>query len=169
MSNQNIRLDASVPAGLCVAMYKGTRPGLRGLYNRGVRRVDRGPYSHTELIFTSGISAGASYMDGGFRRKQIEYSVAGNWDFLPIPDPTGELELSALIWANENDGKGYDLWGNVRFVFGLVREDADKVFCSEAVMAMLGFKETWRYGPNGMAPLLETMFKTTKKEIQPWL
>ena len=36
---------------MILAAYHGTRPGLPGLYNRAVRIVGRGPYSHAELVF----------------------------------------------------------------------------------------------------------------------
>ena len=49
------------------AFYKGTRPGLQGIYSRAVRAIDRGPYSHCELVFSDGLSASASYIDGGVR------------------------------------------------------------------------------------------------------
>ena len=146
--------------GLCVALYKGTRPGWLGLYNRAVRLLDRGPYSHCELVFSDGVSCGASYMDGGVRLKRIGYTTLGNWDFLPVPDPTGEREQQARGWAYGHKGKGYDLWGNVRFLSNLIRDDSDKWFCSEAIMAMLGFKEPYRYGPSGMVAVIAGMFGT---------
>ena len=49
------------------AFYKGTRPGWQGIYSRAVRVIDRGPYSHCELVFSDGLSASASYIDGGVR------------------------------------------------------------------------------------------------------
>ena len=33
-----------------IAFYKGTRPGIAGLYNRLGRLLDHGPYSHAELV-----------------------------------------------------------------------------------------------------------------------
>ena len=81
-------------------------------------------------------------------------------DFLPVPDPTGEREQQARGWAYGHEGKGYDLWGNVRFLTNLIRDDSDKWFCSEAIMAMLGFKEPYRYGPSGMVAVIAGMFGT---------
>ena len=49
------------------AFYQGTRPGLPGLYNRLVRWLDRGEFSHCELVFGDGMSASASFMDHGVR------------------------------------------------------------------------------------------------------
>lgn len=142
-----------------VALYKATRPGLEGIYSRAVRFIDRGPYSHCELVFSDGLSASASYIDGGVRFKHIEYNPA-HWDFIDIPDPTGALERRARAWFEFHDGDPYDLWGNVRFAIGFARDSEGAWFCSEATMAALGFSEAYRYGPSGMSALLQYHFKT---------
>ena len=132
------------------AFYKGTRPGWQGLYSRAARFIDRGPYSHCELIFSDGLSASASYIDKGVRMKRIDYDP-DHWDILDLP---GFDEAAARTWFGSRVGHGYDLLGNLRFVFGWVREDDGKWFCSEALMAALGFAEPWRFGPNGAAAAL---------------
>lgn len=43
------------------AFYRGTRPGLQGIYSRAVRWIDRGPYSHSELVFSDGLSASEGF------------------------------------------------------------------------------------------------------------
>ncbi len=139
---------------LKVSFYVGTHAGLPGVYNRGVRLVDRGPRSHCEMIFSDGKSASASWMDGGVRFKQIDYT-SGKWEFLDIPDPTGEIERKARQWFIDHEGAKYDLWGNVRFVVGLVKDDGSAYFCSEAIAAALGMTDSFRYGPNGLAVALE--------------
>lgn len=128
-----------------IAFYKGTRPGLQGLYSRLTRWVDRGPYSHCELIFRDGMSGSASFIDGGVRLKLIDYS-SDHWDFVDLPD---HLEDAARQWFNEHSGAGYDLLGNLRFIFFMARESKKDWFCNEAVAAALGFIEPWRHGPNG--------------------
>src|SRR3546814_7608950 len=40
-----------------------------GIYSRVTRLVDGGPYSHCELVFSDGLSASASFIDGGVRFK----------------------------------------------------------------------------------------------------
>lgn len=67
------------------AFYKATRPGWQGIYSRAVRVIDRGPYSHCELVFSDGMSGSASYIDGGVRLKRIDYDPA-HWDFVELPD-----------------------------------------------------------------------------------
>ena len=155
-----LNLHKSVPKGLSLALYKGTRDGLPGLYNRLGRFIDRGPYSHTELVFSNELSGSSSYLDGGVRIKQINYSNVGNWDFLPIPDPTGVLESTAWTWYIANKGSKYDILGNLRFATNLARDSHNKWFCSESNLAALGFPESFRYGPSGAASLLEHVYNS---------
>lgn len=144
-----------------VALYKGTRPGLQGIYNRLTRWIDRGKYSHCELVFSDGVSASASYIDGGVRFKVIDYNPE-NWDFIEIPK---YLEGRARWWFREHNGDPYDVLGNLRFAIGFARDSEGAWFCSEAVMEALGFIEPYRYGPNGMAAVLNRFFpKPTPQE-----
>ena len=136
-----------------LALYKSTRPGWQGFYSRLVRWLDGGPYSHCELVFSDGVSASASYLDSGVRFKIIDFKPA-HWDFIDVPDA---LEDSARDWFRSHVGQPYDLWGNVRFAFGFARESKGKWFCSEAVMAALGYSEAYRYGPSGMVDVLNKM------------
>lgn len=132
------------------AFYKGTRPGLPGIYNAVVRAWDSGPYSHCELIFSDGMSASASFADGGVRFKRIGYDP-NRWDFIELPD---HLEEAARNWFAMHDGKPYDIAGNFGFVWRPIRGRSGAFFCSEAVAAALGFPEAWRYSPNGLASAL---------------
>lgn len=127
---------------------------MAGIYNRLVRLIDRGPYSHCELIFSDGMAASASWMDGGVRFKEIDFDP-GHWDFIPLPF---EKEADARQWFVEHEGEPYDLPGNLRFLCGLVPESEDGWFCSEAKMAALGFTDPWRHGPNGTSAILWDMF-----------
>ena len=151
-------LDRSVPEGLCIALFKGTRPGLAGVVNRIGRRLDGGPYSHCEMVFSDGFSVSSSFSAGGVRRQLIKYRSVGFWDFLLIPDPAGEIETSAKIWFGNHMGCLYDIWGNVRFAFGVARHSEERWFCSEACMAALGFEEAFRYGPSGMVKVAQKVF-----------
>ena len=136
------------------AFYKATRPGWQGIYSRAVRWIDRGPYSHAELVFSDGLSASASWMDGGVRFKRIDYDPE-RWDFVTLPD---SLEPQARDWFERNAGAPYDLMGNVRFVLPWLSDSDKGWFCSEALGAALGWKEPWRYGPNGAAAMARTMY-----------
>lgn len=133
-----------------IAFYKGTRPGLAGLYNRLGRFFDHGPYSHCELVFNNGMSGSSSFMDGGTRIKYIGYT-SGDWDFVDIP---ARYEDAAWRWFVDYRGKKYDVMGNIQAAFGWVPHSQDKWFCSEAIAASLGLKESWRYKPNGLAAVI---------------
>jgi hypothetical protein len=133
---------------LRLALYKGTRPGLAGVYNRLVRWVDGGPYSHAELVFSDGTAWSASYMDGGVRAKRITFGP-DKWDLLPLP---GFDEAKARAWFDRHSGAGYDLAGNLKFVIGWWPHSGSRWFCTEAIAAALGLpgKPHW-YGPQKLA------------------
>lgn len=133
-----------------VALYKGTRPGVPGIYNRAVRAWERGPYSHCEMIFSDGLAASSSFEDGGVRFKDIQFDTE-RWDFIGLP---ADLERSARDWFKDHEGEGYNLMGNVNHIVGFIPGSKGKSFCSEAVAASLGVPEPWRYGPNALASIL---------------
>lgn len=136
------------------AFYKATRPGVQGIYSRAVRAIDHGPYSHCELIFSDGLAASASWTDGGVRFKRIEFKPE-HWDFHPLP---ADMESYARAWFERMAGAPYDLWGNARFVLPWITDGADGWFCSEALAAALRWQEPWRYGPNGAAAMVRTLY-----------
>lgn len=135
------------------AFYKGTRPGIAGIYNRLVRFWCQGPYSHCELIFSDGMAASASFADGGVRFKRIEFDPA-NWDIVDLP---GADEAAARAWFEQREGAAYDLIGNLRFVIAPLPDNDRRFFCSEAVLAALGFEHSWRFCPNGAHDIVNTM------------
>ncbi len=132
------------------AFYKSTRPGLAGIYSRGVRWWTRSPYSHCELIFSDGMAASASYMDGGVRFKRIDFDP-GHWDFVDLP---AHLEPAARTWFVAHAGQPYDLLGNLHFLLGPVSDDKGKWFCSESIAAALSITDPWRYDPGVLASAL---------------
>lgn len=140
---------------LIAAFYKATRPGWAGMYNRLVRWWERGQYSHVELIFSDGLAASSSYADGGVRFKRIDFHPE-NWDFVELP---ACLEPAARAWFEVNQGKRYDLLGNMRFFADFMQDDGSKWFCSEATAESIGMQESWRYGPNGLAAVLKFIYK----------
>jgi hypothetical protein len=134
-----------------VAFYKVNHTGIQGIYSRGVRLWTKTPYSHCELIFSDGMAASASFMDHGVRFKAIEFDPA-KWDFIDLPD---YLEAKARQWFKDHEGQPYDLLGNLHFVIGVVGDDKNKWFCSEAVAAALGIDKAWRYDPGDLYPILK--------------
>ena len=134
-----------------IALYKATRPGIYGLYNRAVRLVTRQPYSHCELIFSDGLSGSASYMDGGVRLKAIEYGAPEHWDFIELDDSYDEP--CAREWFEAHQGERYDMAGALHFLFGVARDNPHRWFCSEATAAALGVPQPAQWHPGTLALL----------------
>jgi hypothetical protein len=132
------------------AFYKGTRPGIAGLYNRLIRFWEPGDYSHVELIFSDGLSGSSSLIDGGVRLKPIDFDD-GKWDFIDLP---ASFEEKARQWFENHIGCKYDLLGQFHFVLSPVKGQNDKYWCNEAVLYALGAPAPWRYGPNATFDLL---------------
>jgi hypothetical protein len=130
-----------------VAFYCGTKKGLAGVYNRGVRWLDRSTFSHCELVFDNGESASSSFMDGGVRFKEIDYTGKSDWVLVPIHWANEDV---AREYFSANKEHKYDILGNVRFLFGFVRDSDSKLFCSEAVAGALGIANPWRLTPSAL-------------------
>lgn len=143
------------PGKFQIAAFKGTRPGIPGLYNRLGRHLDHGPYSHVELIFsTDGMSGSSSFMDRGVRIKYIGYTSVGNWDFFDVPMVH---EPEARQWFIAHNGEPYDLRGNINAGLGFIPHELDAWFCSESIAAALGLRDPWRYKPNGLIAVLKEL------------
>lgn len=125
------------------AFYKGVHPSFSGIYNILVKWWTQSPYSHCELIFNDGISASASFLDGGVRFKQIDYDPT-KWDMVNIPD---ELQEAAHAYFKLHEGEEYSIRGNLRFLFGFIKVSRKKKFCSWALGESLGVPEADRYYP----------------------
>lgn len=69
-----------------LASYTGTRPGFAGLFNRLCRWWLHGRYSHSELVFSDGVCASCSLLDGGVRLKAIALDPS-RWDVVDIEAP----------------------------------------------------------------------------------
>jgi hypothetical protein len=125
-----------------LACYKGTRPGLRGLFNVAVRWWLSGQYSHCEIVFSDGVCGSSSWMDGGVRLKVIDLDPA-RWDTFEI---NGD-EHAARRWFEEHAGQPYDLLGLLGFVWRRGTHQRSKWTCGEAAAASLGKPEPFRYDP----------------------
>ena len=132
------------------AFYKGTRPGLAGIYSRAVRWWTKSAYSHVELVLTTGRAWSSSFEDGGVRSKLIDFDPA-RWDLVDLPPA---LEHAAVAWFEAHRGAGYDLVGNLQFVISPIPHSRSRWFCSEAVAAALGIPDPWRYSPGTLASAL---------------
>lgn len=138
---------------LRAAFYKGTRPGVAGIYNRLVRWWTKSPYSHVELVVSTGRAWSASFEDGGVRSKLIDFDPA-KWDLFDLPP---HLEEQAVAWFTARRGAKYDLLGNLQFILAAIPHSRERWFCSEAVAAALGIPDPWRYDPSTLASAI-TLF-----------
>ena len=125
-----------------VAFYKG--PG--GLFDRVTRLWLMGKYSHCEIVLAykdgRAVCVSSSLPDGGVRVKDIALDP-GHWDVIEV---AGDLAY-ARQWMDEHAGQGYDVLGLVGFVARVLGHDKRRWLCSEAVAAMLGIPEPWRFDP----------------------
>jgi len=78
-----------------IASYVATRPGFQGLFNRIVRLVLWAPESHSELVFSDGMSFSCSFLDRGPRFKRIEFNPE-HWAITKVPDNYDEQTARAL-------------------------------------------------------------------------
>lgn len=130
-----------------IAFYKGRKR----FFNRLVCFWLRGPYSHCELIFDTdadGVSecVSSSFTDGGVRVKMMKLDPA-HWDIVTVPHVTPLMRARALDWLDMHEADGYDVLGLLGFVWRREKGWQSKWFCSEAVAAMLGYAEPWRFDP----------------------
>ena len=132
------------------AFYRGTRPGLAGIYNRLVRWWTRSEFSHVELVLSTGVAWSASFADGGVRSKRINFDTK-DWMLIDLPP---QLEHRAEAWFKAHLGAPYDLLGNLQFVLAPIKHSLRRLFCSEAVAEALGIPDPWRYDPGTLASAL---------------
>lgn len=132
------------------AFYKGRKPGIAGIFDVAVHHWEDGCYAHVELVFADGSSASSTFLDGGVRFTKpgdIDFT-ADDWDFIEL---VGFDEASARAWFEQHVGDKYDVWGDARFVCGLIHQRPHEEFCSEAVGAALELEDAWRFDPNALA------------------
>lgn len=138
-----------------LALLRAPLPGWRkSLAHKLGSALDHGPYSHGELIFSDRMT-GSSWMASGvqLRRMPAGHYEADRWDYFELPD---RLEERARQWFEDKAGTPYDMLGPARFAIGIVRQDADRWYCHEAIAESLGLATSWRctggwfvaYGPD---------------------
>jgi len=88
-------------------------------------------YTHTEVLFSDGISFSSSERDGGTRFKKIDYKKA-SWDYIEIPVSKAK-EKKVRDFCKSIEGLKYD-WIGVIFAQGLniFLDKPNCWFCSEA-------------------------------------
>ena len=125
-----------------LAFYKGRED----LYDRLISWWTRGPYSHVELVINDNYCMSSSPKDGGIRFKHIDLRP-DHWDLVELE---GYDPAYAYNWFKEHEGRKYDILGILGFVFGSLRQDKKRFFCTEAIGHALKMKEPWRLDPNAM-------------------
>jgi hypothetical protein len=143
-----------------VAFYVGkTR-----IFNRLVCWWLNGPISHGELVLSvvDGVAecASSSYMDGGVRVKKMVLNPE-HWVLVPVQGD----EAYARRWLREHKNDCYDTLG----LFGLIARRGpgalDKCWCTEAVAAMLGYDDPWRFDPMTLFVALVRVQTTNDRTI----
>lgn len=144
------------------AFYKGrTR-----LFNRLTSWWLRGAYSHCELILGVdhnglAVCASSSFLDGGVRVKHMQLDP-DHWDVIDVDGSTD----AAWLWLQQHHGQPYDLLGLAGFVARALGHDKARWLCSEAVAAMLGMPDAWRFDPCSLWAAL-TRRPTTDSNYNP--
>jgi hypothetical protein len=155
--------------------YKGNGPGLSGLVDRLIRFRLHGKYSHVEIMFepkdcvddylpdmkstpingalwcasSSGMDIIPKYSTkrqgkvGGVRFKRINPSPR-KWDIIDLPNKD---VVNAVKIFNKYEGHPYDYKLALGYLNFFLRENPDKLICSEVCAKALGFKDAWRYDP----------------------
>lgn len=132
-----------------LASYKSTQKGWQGIFNKGIRWLTKSQYSHTEICIGNPFELpvpciSSSGVDGGVRSKTMQISPE-KWDILPMPEVT-EKDIQDFLSQHKNTG--YDFVGAARFLLPFaLREHPKKWFCTEAVAAIAGYQDPWRFSP----------------------
>ena len=139
-----------------VAFYKGRKR----LFNWLTAWWLRGAYSHCELVLGTSpsgltICASSSFMDDGVRVKHMQLDPK-HWDLVDVDGSTDD----AWAWLLQHQGQKYDLLGLAGFVARVLGHDKARWVCSEAVAAMLGIPESWRFDPCSLWAALSRQMST---------
>ena len=125
-----------------LAFYKGTQKGLAGLYNRLARLWLRGKYTHYEVIFSDKMCASSAFTNNKIHFKKIHLDPY-KWDIIFVDVD----ERRVRDWFDARAGLKYDLFGAMGLVLRVFGGSRNRYFCSEALMASLGYRDSWRYDP----------------------
>ena len=153
-----------------LALYKGRRDGTGARVWAArftdwlTRKLTRGQYSHCEIAVA--LDGGqfecysSSIRDGGVRCKTMPLPAA-KWDLIELPDSSGSLKTNLAAVFAQTQGQRYDLPGALGVVFK-TRQRHDRWFCSEWCGQVLGLSEPWRFSPNDLAVIADSLTPTKK-------
>lgn len=130
-----------------VAFFQGpVQNKWRQLAHKIICAIDGGKYSHCEVIDAEGYCWGSSYIDGGVRRKLVNFNNE-RWKVLELE---GDLE-KVVAWFELHEGEKYDMFGLLGFVLPWRVSDRSRWFCSEAIAEALGIPLSWKVGLKELA------------------
>lgn len=128
---------------MLVAFYRGRRHAGSWLLAWWMRS----DYSHVELVLRPVLGAqpqrytcASAKLLEGVRVADIELPAA-DWEIVEVP---GTVDR-AYDWLIQHVGEGYDWLGLAGFVVRRVKGWLRLWWCSEAVAAMLGIPDPWRW------------------------
>ncbi len=126
-----------------LAMLKRPLPGVKHWLAHHVGAlVDHGPYSHSNLVFSNGLS-GSAWSNGGVDLRPVQYDPA-RWDFWTLP---GVNEAAVHRDMMRLRGTPYDHLGAARFGLVLLPEHPLRFFCHELIATIFGWPCPSRIGP----------------------
>ena len=146
-----------------VALYKG--PGRWADWV--VRRWQRSPYSHCEVITAVARNeyAGDSFecwsssnRDGGVRRKVMHLNP-DHWDLFSVRSASVD---KAREWFEQHEGNAYDWFGLLGFVWRPWRGNGWRWWCSEACAAAMGFSDPHRFDVATLASVVKRIGRGAK-------
>lgn len=114
-----------------VATYKAFGNPSATVVDKAVALATFSNYSHTEIVFSDGVSFSVSPRDGGGRFKKIEFDEE-HWDIIELPNMTKLGEAMMRAYATTLVGKPYNYLGAIFSITPFCCCIGDKYFCSEA-------------------------------------
>ena len=130
-----------------------------------VRLLERGDYSHVELVFSDGQSfscVGNEGIESYGVRKIAATSFSDQWTLVYLPFITPEDEKHMRDYAEGMLGKGYDYLSLFGFLFHAGRMLPHQYICSEWVQLILNYGGLWLQqrdkllSPSGLYKLVTT-------------
>lgn len=147
-------------SAIFIAFYRGrsSRSALSRVKDWIVRAVTRSDWSHCEIAVgplcydakTEFTCYSSSFRDGGVRAKKMPLP-SDKWTLIEIDAPLRDVS----DFYSRHAGKKYDVAGVLGFLLFL-RENREKMFCSEFCAEFLRLNDAWRYSPGQLYALVSS-------------
>jgi uncharacterized protein YycO len=112
-----------------ILLFKG-----KGVISRSIRWQTRGKYSHAAVLLNDDKTIIEAWHTGtGVRKKEVK--DWSNIDVYYVPGLTKAEAANVLAFLEAQIGKGYDYFGVLRFLSRRNRDNPNRWFCSELVVA----------------------------------